>query len=221
MHRLRARAAPLLGAIWIVLLCLGCAGRGGGRGDDADSPTGDELPQWVRIVPPSQNGERCFVGAALSAVDAETGIEMATGDAHLQIAKAAGDRVQDLYTAAVTGSGIVVPPQDRVAVRSELSRNYAERMESHAREENVYYRPCGEGSGDDEGRVCDIFVLVSVEEDAWDRELTEALLATRRERGESAATPMLGMIDWMLRAHGEGAVGQRDERDRDRDHKQE
>ena len=219
MRRLPVRRAPLLGAISIVLLCLGCAG-GGGSGNGAGSP-GDELPQWVRIVPHSQNGERCFVGAALSAVDAETGIEMATGDAHLQIAKAAGERVKDLYTAAVTGSGIVVPPQDRVALRGELSNNYAERMESPAREENVYYRPCEEDSGDDGGPVCDIFVLVSVDEDTWDRELSEALLATRKERGESAATPMLGMIDWMLRAHGEGAVGQQDERDRGRDHKQE
>ncbi len=206
----RLLLTALLAALPAIAIVTGCAGTSSeSAATSADAvvagAASEELPEWVRIVPRSAAGATCFVGGVSMAVDAQTGIELATADALSQIANEAATRVSNLHTRGVTRSGVVTTPEERLFIKSDLTDAYSERMQAAAVRENHYHRPCGD-SGDEggEGPVCQVYVLVSVQEEIWDRELAESLIEVRKNRrAQSAAVELL---DWMLRAHGEGGV---------------
>ena len=205
----RLLLTALLAALPAVALVSGCAGTASesdaGAADAAAGVALEELPGWVRIVPRSAAGATCFVGGVSMAVDAQTGIELATADALSQIANEAAVRVNDIYTRGVSRSGVVTTPEERLFIKNDLTDAYSERMLAAAVRENEYHRPCG---GPEEegvrGPVCQVFVLVSVQEDIWDRELADSLIEVRKSR--RAQSTAVELLDWMLRAHGEGAV---------------
>ncbi len=207
----RLLLTALLAALPAIAIVTGCAGTSSeSAATSADAvvagAASEELPEWVRIVPRSADGATCFVGGVSMAVDAATGIELATADALSQVANEAATRVSDLHTRGVTRSGVVTTPEERLFIKSDLTDAYSERMQAAAVCENDYHRPCGDSGdeGGEEGPVCQVFVLVSVQEEIWDRELAESLIEVRKNRrAQSAAVELL---DWMLRAHGEGAV---------------
>ena len=200
----RLLLTALLAALPAIAVVAGCAGPASESDAAAVDAAAEDLPEWVRIVPRSTGGATCFVGGVSMAADAETGIELATADALSQIANEAARRVSDLHTRGVTRSGVVTTPEERLFIKSDLTDAYSERMQAAAVREKVYHRPCGDaGEGGGQGPVCQVFVLVSVQEENWDRELTDSLLAVRKSRRMQSAT--VELLDWMLRAHGEGA----------------
>lgn len=194
-----------LAAVAVVSGCAGTASESEAAADDvASKDQVEELPEWVRIVPRSAEGATWFVGGVSMAVDVGTGIELATADALSQIANEAADRVNSLYTRGVSRSGVTTTPEERLFIKSDLTDAYSERMEAAAARENEYHRPCG-GPGDgDQGPVCQVFVLVSVQEDIWDREMTDSLVEVRKSRRTQSTS--VELLDWMLRDHGEGAA---------------
>jgi hypothetical protein len=204
LHR-RLLLTVLLAALSACAFVSGCAGTSSETDIDTAVAEPGAPPEWVRIVPRSANGATCFVGGVSMAADVETGIELATADALSQIANEASRRANDLLTLGTSRSGVVTMPEDRLVIKTEVADAYSERMLAAAVRENEYHRPCGEpGDSGARGPVCQIFVLVSVREEIWDRAMTDALVEVRKSRRMQSAA--VELLDWMVRAHGEGAL---------------
>ncbi len=165
-----------------------------------------EVPGWVRVVLPERDGRSLFVGGMALATDPETGIEGATADAGSQIYLTATREFTDLFTREIQKSGVETSPIERLGFKNAISASYGDRMVGTARQDSVFYRPCGDaaeaerraGAGS-ASPVCQVFVLMSIDGACWDRELGEVLAAEKRRRTEEGEENLADLAEWLIR----------------------
>ncbi len=163
-----------------------------------------EVPGWVRVVPLERDGRSLFVGGLAFAIDPETGIEGATADAGSQIYLTATREFTDLFNRGIQKSGVETSPIERLDFKNAISGVYGDRMVGAARQDSVFYRPCGDAA---EGRagagsaspVCQVFVLMSIDGACWDRELWEVLAAEKRRRTDEGEENLADLAEWLIR----------------------
>ncbi len=185
--------------LFLVLLAhlTGCAG--------SRTPS-HEVPGWVRLVPPERDGRSLFVGGLAFAIDPETGIEGATADAGSQIYLTATREFTDLFNRGIQKSGVETSPIERLDFKNSVVAAYGDRMVGSARQDSVFYRPCGD-EGDAERRVgagslspvCQVFVLMSIDAGEWHRELGDVLAAEKRRRTEEGEENLADLAEWLVR----------------------
>lgn len=165
-----------------------------------------EIPGWVRIVQPERDGRTLFVGGVAFATDPETGIEAAVADAGSQVYLRATRAFTELFNRGIQKSGVETTPIERLDFKNAVIAVYGDRMAASARQDSVYYRPCGDEGGA-EGRtdagsaspVCQIFVLMSVDAGEWHRGLGEVLAEEKRRRTEEGEGNLADLAEWLIR----------------------
>ncbi|MFH1690815.1 MAG: hypothetical protein ABIE42_11375 [Candidatus Eisenbacteria bacterium] len=165
-----------------------------------------EPPGWVRVVVPERDGRSLFVGGVALAVDPESGIEEAAADARSQIHLAATKRFIDLFTLAVRESGIETTAMERLDLKNAITGDYGLRMAEAARQDSVFYRPCGEtagaaapAAGGSGAPVCQVFVLMSLDARDWGSKLGELLAVQKRRRTEEGEAQLAEFAGWLTR----------------------
>jgi hypothetical protein len=162
-----------------------------------------EIPDWVRVVVPERDGRSLFVGGASFAATPEAGIEVAADDARSQIHLAATGRFTDLFNSAVHESGIETTAIQRLDFKSAVTADYGLWMAEVARQDSVFYRPCGDADGDERPEagapVCQVFVLMSIGVDEWDGRLRELLSVQKKRRREEGELQLAEFADWLAR----------------------
>ncbi len=163
-----------------------------------------EVPGWVRVVLPERDGRTLFVGGMAFATDPETGIEGATGDAGSQIYLRATRAFTELFNRGIQKSGVETSAIERLDFKNAVIGVYGNRMAETARQDSVYYRPCGdaveaEGHADSASPVCQIFVLMSIDSAEWHRELGELLATEKRRRTEEGEENLADLAEWLIR----------------------
>lgn len=192
------RNAALVPLFLVLLACLtGCTGA---------RTLSSEVPGWVRVVLPERDGRSLFVGGMSLATDPETGIEGATADAQSQIHLEAIREFTELFNLAHQESGVETSAMDRLGFKNSITAIYGDRMGEVARLDSVFYRPCGEALGseghagaDSAAPVCQVFVLLSLDEASWDRELAEVLALEKRRREAEGEENLAEFAEWLIR----------------------
>lgn len=192
------RSAALVPLFLVALACLtGCTSA------PALSP---EVPGWVRVVLREREGRSLFVGGVSFAMDRETGIESAEADGRSQIHLHATSEFTDLFTLGHKKSGVETTAKERLDFKRSISATYGNRMAEAARQDSVFFRPCGDAPGavprkgsDSGGPMCQVFVLLSVDVASWDRELGEILAVEKRRRKEQGEENLAELAEWMIR----------------------
>lgn len=166
-----------------------------------------EVPDWVRVVVPERDGRTFFVGGMAFAADPETGIDGAAGDAGSQIHLSATREFTELFNRGIQKSGVETTPIERLDFKNSIIAVYGDRMAGTARQDSVFYRPCGDAGGT-EGRagtggsaspVCQIFVLMSMDAGEWHRQLGEVLATEKRRRTEAGEEKLGDLAEWLIR----------------------
>lgn len=165
-----------------------------------------EVPGWVRVVLPERDGRSIFVGGMAFAIDPETGIEGATADAGSQVYLRATQEFTELFNRGRQKSGVETSPIERLDFKNAISARYGDRMVGTARQDSVFYRPCGDaaeaerraGAGS-ASPVCQVFVLMSIDVACWDRELGEVLAVEKRRRTEEGEENLADLAEWLIR----------------------
>ncbi len=170
------------------------------------SIAGPTLPGWVLVVPVEEDGLSVFVGGCTMALSAAEGIEAARTEARLQITSAARSLFTDIFTGAPRTSGITTTSIDRLDFREMGLELYADAMERLVSLDRVYVRSCATGevwesSGMPDveaidGAVCFVFARVTLDADAWERNLSETLREMRRSFQSSGRENLVGLADW-------------------------
>jgi len=165
-----------------------------------------EVPGWVRVVPHERAGRSLFVGGVSFALDRETGIEGAEADGRSQIHLHATSEFTDLFTLGHKKSGAETTAKERLDFKRSVAAVYGNRMSEVARQDSVYFQPCGDApgaaprEGADSGEpVCQVFVLLSVDVASWDSELGEILAVEKRRRTEQGEGSLAELAEWMIR----------------------
>ena len=171
----------------------------------------NELPGWVRVVVPERDGRSLFVGGAAFAVDPESGIEQAVSDARSQIHLAGTHRFTDLFTRAIRESGVETTAIERMGLKNAITDDYGLVMAEKARRDSVFFRPCGDGAGTrgpaaggSEEPVCQVFVLMSIDEREWGSVLGELLAVQERRHAEDGKRQIADFAEWLMRQAFEG-----------------
>ena len=159
----------------------------------------NELPDWVRVVVPERDGRSLFVGGAAFAVDPQTGVEEAMGDARSQIHLEATKRFTDLFGRGLRESGVETTSMERVGIKNSITGAFGDRMSEAARRDTVYYRPCGDAGAEAGAGVCQIFVLMSVDASLWNRELGELLAVEESRRSAEGEEQAARFVEWLMR----------------------
>jgi hypothetical protein len=160
------------------------------------------------------------VGGVSSAANRETAIGAAEADAKSQLHLAAVGRFNTLFSSAVASSDVETSGLERLDFKRTLGNDYAGRLVDASVRDTVFVRPCiagqsgeggtasasgGSGSSDVEGdsrvgkAICQAFVRISLDENAWDQVLAELLEAEKRRRREDGQESLAELADWMLR----------------------
>ena len=165
-----------------------------------------EVPGWVRVVPPERDGRSLFVGGVAFATDPETGIEEGTADACSQIHLRATRAFTDLFSGGIQRSGVETSPIERLDFKNSIIGVYGDRMAGTARQDSVFYRPCGDEGGAERragagsaSPVCQVFVLMSIDAAEWHRELGEVLATEKRRRTEEGEENLADLAEWLIR----------------------
>ena len=188
--------------VWVLLLLVLLAHLTGCTGAPTVSHRSREVPGWVKIVLPEHEGRSLFVGGMAFAADPETGIEGARADAGSQVYLQATREFTELFNLSTAKAGVETTPIERLDFKNAVSSVYGNRMTEIARQDSVFYRPCGDegdagaGSG---SPVCGIFVLMSIDAAQWDQELGEILAAEKRRRAEEGERNLADVAEWMMR----------------------
>ncbi len=189
--------------LFLVLLAhlTGCTGA-----RTMSSEMGREVPGWVRVVLPEHEGRTLFVGGVAFATDPETGIEGAAADAGSQIYLSATQAFTELFNRGIQKSGVETTPVERLHFKNAVIAVYGDRMAATARQDSVYYRPCGDEAGAEglagagsTSPVCQIFVLMSVDAGEWHRGLGEVLAKEKRRRTEEGEGNLADLAEWLIR----------------------
>ncbi len=194
----RYRNAALVPLFLLLLACLaGCTG--------APAPS-REVPGWVRVVPHEREGRSLFVGGVSLAMDREAGIAAAEADGRSQIHLHATRECTELFTLGHKMSGVETTARERLDYKSSIAATYGDRMAEAARQDSVFFQPCGDAprpaqreGTDSGGPICQVFVLLSVEAASWDRELGEILAVEKRRRAEHGEKNLAELAEWMIR----------------------
>jgi len=172
-----------------------------------DSPAAEpKLPDWVLVVPVEEDGLSVFVGGCSMALSAAEGIEAAQTEAELQITSAARSLFTDIFAIAPRASGVTTTSIDRLDFREMGFELYADAMVRQASLDRVYVRSCETGevwesSGMPvveliDGAVCSVFVRVTFDADAWERNLSETLREMRRKFRSQGRESLIALADW-------------------------
>mgnify|MGYP006297515689 CR=1 FL=1 len=173
-------AAPA--ALIVILLASGCAS----RQEAASGPPQEPLPDWVRVVPTTAQGKAYYVGGCSMAVTLEAGLEMAEGDALSQLESEAREHMREIVGNAQRGSDIDITSTERGRLRMQAGTALADALIEAAERESTFHRDCG---GEEGGAVCQIFALLTVPLEEWDRQVLRVLTAEAagaREEGQPA-----------------------------------
>jgi hypothetical protein len=202
MHRL-LNAAVTLALVALSMQFTGCAARQAGGAQLSSGRA--ELPRWVRVVEPEKDGRYLFVGGVSFAADLDSGIEAADADARSQVHLKATRLFTDYFNEAVRKGEVETTPIDRLDLKNSVTSVYGNLMAEKARQDTVFYRPCGgdgqpgsPAEGRQDGPVCQIFVLVSLDGGDWNRVLGEVLAAEKRRRVENGQTSVAEFIDAIM-----------------------
>lgn len=162
-----------------------------------------ELPGWVRIVVPTRDGRSLFVGGASFAATPEEGVVLASADAGSQIEAEARRRFTTKLSLATSQSGVETTAMERLDLRNRVADAFADRMVAAAVSDSVYYRRCGEAEGTagagSAGPVCQIFVLLSLPEEAWETGFVDILETEKRRTLEEGDTRLGSLVEWLMR----------------------
>jgi hypothetical protein len=185
--------------LFLVLLAhlTGCAG---------SRTLSHEVPGWVRVVPPERDGKTLFVGGMAFASDPETGIEGAAADAGSQIYLKATRSFTELFNQGIQRSGIETSAIERLDFKNSVIAAYGDRMAGSARQDSVFYRPCGDEGGPERragagslSPVCQVFVLMSIDAGEWHRELSDVLAVEKRRRRDEHEESLADLAEWLIR----------------------
>ncbi len=209
---LRALLFPLL----IAFALVGCqAGPTPSSSEEVTAERTDpaRLPEWVLVVPVELEGRSIFVGGCSMALSAAEGTASARDDALLQITSQARSQFVDVFALAPRQSGVSTTSMDRLDFREMGLARFPEAVVDAARIDRVFLRSCTTGAsyefagGEDlhgvEGRVCQVFVRVSVDSDVWRRGLEETLTDMRHEFRGSGRDNLAELADWIVAHLGE------------------
>ncbi len=165
-----------------------------------------EVPGWVKIVLPEHDGRSLFVGGMSLATDPETGIEGATADARSQVHLEATSEFTELFNLSIQKSGVETSAMERRDFKNSITAVYGDRVAELARQDSVFYRPCGDATGaarragaDYGAPICGIFVLMSVDVAEWDRVLGEVLEVEKRRRMAEGEENLAELAEWLSR----------------------
>jgi len=197
MHRLNLRRAAIVCFFALALLPVGCAAPG--TGAEIETTTEPAYPDWVRIVPEATDDASYYVGTVALARDLEEGIEVAAGDAFVQMTEAQRRHFIDLFDRAAADGGIETTSQERLQLRTNITDEIARDLKPAVRREDTYYRYCEGERRKQRGAVCELFVLVRLDHAARDRISAESLAAIGRRKQQEGETNMALLIEWVLR----------------------
>lgn len=165
-----------------------------------------EVPGWVRVVPHEREGRSLFVGGLSFATDRETGIEGAEADGRSQVHLHATSKFTELFNLGHKKSGAETTAKERLDFKRSITASYGNRMADAARQDSVFFRPCGDAlpaasreGTDSGGPICQVFVLLSVDVASWDRELGEILAVEKRRRADQGEGNLAKLAEWMTR----------------------
>ncbi|MCD4691067.1 hypothetical protein K8S17_06350 [bacterium] len=183
----------------------GCGGAPGVSG--SEEPTATALPEWVLVVPFEEEGRNVYVGGCVMALSAAEGIELARTDAEQQIASRAHSGFIDIFARAPRASGVTTTSIDRLDFKELGLRLYPDAMAAAASVDRIYLKSCSSGAlhegagppgeGEMDGAVCSVFVRVSVEADAWERQLSEAVQEMRHHFAAADRQNLARLADWV------------------------
>jgi hypothetical protein len=206
MMRREGLAFAFCGLASLLALSGGCASVG-----PATSAAGAEgFPDWVLVVPPPNPERACYVGSCAAAPDTGIGIGEAEADARAQAGRAARERIVPLVDDAFQDAGVETEALDRAHFRVLVIEPVVDRLAAALRRERVFYRPCATqpAAADAVARICDVFVLMTVDVAAWDRLPIEVMADLRKKlQSEAGDAKAVGLLDWMLRHYGEADPG--------------
>lgn len=188
------RTAQAAGCL-LAVCCLsaGCAGTGS-TGGLADAVA---YPDWVLVVPAATDDASYFVGGCAEAYCESDGIEKARADALEQAAVQLTIRFTQLFDRALTETRVEATSTERYRFKIDGMEICAGTLGTVAELADSYVRPCpGVAPG---GPVCDVFVLVSIENRAEDTALAAALDEFRRALRSEGSTGLAEVAERMQR----------------------
>lgn len=164
------------------------------------------LPDWVLVVPPPGLDRVFYVGGCAAAPDTASGIAEAVADARAQAGKAARERIAPLVDNSFHEAGVETVALERAEFRSLVVEPVVDGLAGALRREKVFYRECSDRTAPsgDAARVCDVFVLMAIERDTWERLPVEIMGDIRKQRQSKAgASTSVELLDWVLRRYME------------------
>lgn len=199
-------AFALGGMVAVLSLSAGCAS----VAPSASTAGARELPDWVLVVPPPGPERAFYVGGCSAAPDTASGIREAEADARAQAAVVARKRIAPLVDDALREGGVETTAMERASFRALVVDPTVERLAGTLRRDRAFYRECvtPPAAADAAARVCDVFVLMSVDPAVWERLPTEFMADLRKQKqSESGDTKSVELLDWVLRRYGDTGPG--------------
>lgn len=168
-----------------------------------------ELPDWVMVVPPPGPERAFYVGGCAAAPDTGGGIGEAEADARAQARRVARERIVPLVDASFHEAGVETTPLERAQFRVLVVEPIVERLAGALRRDRAFHRECAAppAAADATARICDVFVLMTVDLVTWERLPTEVMADLRKQKqSEAGDTKSVELLDWILRRyHGADA----------------
>jgi hypothetical protein len=168
--------------------------------------TATALPDWVLVVPPPGPERVFYVGGCAAAPDTGSGIVEAVADARAQAGKAARERIAPLVDNSFHEAGVETEALERAEFRLLVVEPVVEGLAGALRRQKVFYRECADPAAPSSGatRVCDVFVLMTVEREAWERLPLEIMGDIRKQRqSKVGGSTSVALLDWVLRRYVE------------------
>lgn len=195
MESLRRRTVVL--ALLAAAALAGCAGETSSVRTAAEP----ELPDWVRMVPATADGKAYYVGGRSIAENAQIGVEMALADAMSQIENKGRKVIRERASLGLNATSVLTVAVEREDFRALAADTYARLLGGIAVQEKVFYAPCGDASSD--GPVCQIYVLVTVDLDEWERAQDETFIELGRELSAMGRDSLAEVASEIVRARAE------------------
>lgn len=155
-------------------------------------------PDWVRIVPASTEETTYHVGGCAMATDEAEGVELATADVAEQVTREARERFRTLFDATLLDARAQTNSMERLHFRTDGSEAYIAKLLTLLEQRDVYHRPCADD--DEDGPVCSVFVLLTLEVAARDGALIDVLTELRKAVREEGSAGLADVAERMQRA---------------------
>ncbi len=193
-------AFTLGGLVALAVLSAGCASV------VPFTPVGEAtaLPDWVLVVPPPGLERVFYVGGCAAAPDTGSGIVEAVADARAQAGKAARERIAPLVDNSFHEAGVETAALERAEFRSLVVEPVVDGLAGALRREKVFYRECRPRGAPRRAVRVEVFVLMTVERDTWERLPVEIMGDIRKQRQSKAGdSTSVELLDWVLRRYME------------------